>query len=129
MRTALNVGVGITALLLAFMGARWMFAPEAIAGEMGVMLHGLPALSLARADLGGFFLGSALLCALGLRPGHSQLLTAAAVLVGAIAVGRTIGLVADGFDLALAGVVGIEIVMVALLVVAARHGVPASAAG
>jgi hypothetical protein len=129
MRTALNVGVGMTALLLAFMGACWMFAPEAIAAQHGVKLDGVPALSLARADLGGFFLGSALLCALGLRPGHSQLLTAAAVLLGAVAVGRTIGLVADDFDLALAGAVGIEIVMVALLAVAARHGVPASAAG
>ena len=106
-----------------------MFAPEAIAAEQGVMLHGLPALSLARADLGGFFLGSALLCALGLRPGHSQLLNGAAVLVGAIAVGRTIGLVADGFDATLAAIVGIEIAMVALLVLAARQGVSASAEG
>ncbi len=129
MRIALNLGVGITALLLAFLGVRWMFAPEAMAAEQGVALEGLPALSLARADLGGFFLGSALLCVLGLRPGQSLLLNAAAVLVGAIAVGRTIGLVADGFDANMAVLIGIEIVMVAVLVLAARQGAPASAAG
>ncbi len=129
MRIALNLGVGITALLLAFLGVRWMFAPEAMAAEQGIVLDGLPALSLARADLGGFFLGSALLCVLGLRPGQSLLLNTVAVLVGAIAVGRTIGLVADGFDANMAVLIGIEIVMVAVLVLAARQGAPASAAG
>jgi hypothetical protein len=129
MRIALNLGVGITALLLAFLGIRWMFAPEAMAAEQGIVLDGLPALSLARADLGGFFLGSALLCVLGLRPGQSLLLNTVAVLVGAIAVGRTIGLVADGFDANMAVLIGIEIVMVAVLVLAARQGAPASAEG
>ncbi len=129
MRIALNLGVGITALLLAFLGVRWMFAPEAMAAEQRVALEGLPALSLARADLGGFFLGSALLCVLGLRPGQSLLLNTVAVLVGAIAVGRTIGLVADGFHANMAVLIGIEIVMVAVLVLAARQGAPTSAAG
>ena len=57
------------------------------------------------------------------------LLTTVAVLVGAIAVGRTIGLVAGGFDANMAVLIGIEIVMVAVLVLAARPGAPASAAG
>ncbi len=129
MRIALNVGVGITALLLAFLGARWMFTPEAMASESGLVLNGLPALSLARADLGGFLLGSGLLCVLGLRAGQSPLLNAAAFLVGAVAVGRTIGLVVDGFDADMAVLIGIEVVMVAVLVLAARQGAPASAEG
>ena len=116
MRVALNIGVGITALLLAFLGVQWMFTPESIASEQGVMLHGLPALSLARADLGGMFLGAALLCLLGLRPGQGALLIAVAVVIGAIAVGRTVGLVADGFHANMAALVGVEVVMVAVLV-------------
>ncbi len=52
MRIALNAGVGITALLLALLGVRWMFAPESIASEQGVTLQGLSALSLARAGEG-----------------------------------------------------------------------------
>ncbi len=129
MRIALNVGVGITALLLAFLGVRWMFAPEAIAAESGLVLDGLPALSLARADLGGFLLGSGLLCVLGLRAGQSQLLNAAALLVGAVAVGRTIGLVADGFDANMAVLIAIEVAMVAVLLLAARPVVPVSSEG
>ena len=120
MRIALNVGVGITALLLAYLGVRWMFAPESIALEQGITLQGLPALSLARADLGGFFVGAALLCALGLRARQGELLNAVAVLIGAIAVGRTIGLVADGFHGTMALFVGIEIAVVAILLLAAR---------
>ena len=121
MRIALNVGVGITALLLALLGVRWMFAPESIASEQGIMLQGLPALSTARADLGGLFLGAALLCVLGLRAGHGQLLNAVAVIIGAIAVGRTIGLIADGFHASMALFIGIEIAMVAVLLLAARR--------
>ncbi len=121
MRIALNVGVGITALLLGFLGVRWMFAPESIALEQGVTLQGLSALSLAREDLGGFFVGAALLCALGLRAGQGQLLNAAAVLIGAIAVGRTIGLFVDGFHATMALLIGIEIAMVAVLLLSARR--------
>ena len=118
------IGLAVTLVIATAFGASAVAEPTVVWET-----DGLKTPESARADLGGFFLGSALLCALGLRPGHSQLLTAAAVLLGAVAVGRTIGLVADDFDLALAGAVGIEIVMVALLAVAARHGVPASAAG
>ncbi len=126
MRIALNAGVGITALLLALLGVRWMFAPESIALEQGVTLQGLPALSLARADLGGFFMGAALLCVLGLRVGQGQLLNAAAVLIGAIAIGRTIGLLVDGFHGTMAFLIGIEIAMVAVLLLSARNSGPES---
>ncbi len=124
MRIALNVGVGITALLLALLGVRWMFAPESIALEQGVTLQGLSALSLARADLGGFFVGAALLCVLGLRTGQGQLLNAAALLIGEIAVGRTIGLIVDGFDGSMALLIGIEVAMVAVLLLSARRSAP-----
>ncbi len=127
MRIALNIGVGLTALLFAFLGVRWMFAPESIASEQGIMLQGLPALSTARAELGGLFVGATVLCVLGLRAGHGQLLNAAAVIVGALAVGRTIGLFADGFHAGMAIVIGIEIAMVAVLLLAGRRPDPASA--
>ncbi len=124
MRIALNAGVGITALLLALLGVRWMFAPESIASEQGLTLQGLHALSTARADLGGLFLGAALLCVLGLRAGYGQLLNAVAVIIGAIAIGRTIGLVADGFHASMALLIGIEIAMVAVLLLSARRSAP-----
>ena len=127
MRIALNVGVVLTAALFAFLGVRWMFAPESIASEQGIMLQGLPALSTARAELGGLFVGATVLCVLGLRAGYGQLLIATAVIVGALAVGRTIGLIADGFHTGMAIVIGIEIAMVAVLLLAARRPDQASA--
>ncbi len=81
-------------------------------------------LSLARADLGGFFVGAALLCVLGLRTGQGQLLNAVAVLIGAIAIGRTIGLFVDGFHGTMALLIGIEIAMVAVLLLSARRSAP-----
>ena len=126
MRIALNVSVGVIALLLAMLGVRWMFAPESIAMEQQMALQGLPALSTARADLGGLFLGAALLCVLGLRQGQGQLLVAVAVIIAAIAVGRTVGLFADGFHSTMLTFIVVEVVMVALLLLAARRPSTAS---
>lgn len=124
MRIGLKIGVGVIALLLALLGFRWMFAPESIAQEQGMVLGGLHALSTGRADLGGMFVGATLLCLLGLRAGQEQLLVAVAVVIGAIAVGRTVGLVADGFDRTNAVLIVVEVLMVAVLLGAAR-GAPA----
>ncbi len=52
------------------------------------------------------------------------MLNAAAVLIGAIAVGRTIGLLVDGFDGTMAVLVGIEIAMVSVLLLSARRSAP-----
>ena len=71
--------------------------------------------------LRGMFLGAGTLCALGLRSEEGRWLQAAAVLIGAVAVGRALGLVLDGYATQLLVFLVVELVMVgALLTTAAR---------
>jgi hypothetical protein len=122
MLIALKVVVGLIGLMLAVgLGLRWMFVPETVGAELGITLGDIVALSTARADLGGMFLGAGTLCALGLRSGEGRWLQAAAVLIGAVAVGRALGLVLDGYATQLLVFLVLELVMVgALLTTAAQ---------
>ena len=97
MNAVLKGLVALIGLVLALLGVRWVFAPEGAAAEQGLGLGGVVALSTARGDVGGLFLGGALLCAIGLVRGDGRWLQAAALLLGCVAAGRTVGVVADGW--------------------------------
>ena len=122
MLIALKVVVGFIGLILGVgLGLRWMFVPESVGAELGITLGDIAALSTARADLGGMFLGAGKLCALGLRSGEGRWLQAAAVLIGAVAVGRALGLVVDGYAPQMLVFLVVELLMLgALLTAAAR---------
>ncbi len=122
MLIALKVVVGFIGLILGVgLGLRWMFVPESVGAELGITLGDIAALSTARADLGGMFLGAGTLCALGLRSGEGRWLQAAAVLVGAVAVGRALALVVDGYAPQMLVFLVVELLMLgALLTTAAR---------
>lgn len=120
MLITMKVVVGFIGLILGVvLGLRWMFAPESIGAELGITLGDTAALSTARADLGGMFVGAGTLCALGLRSGEGRWLQAAAVLIGAVAVGRALGLVVDGYAPQMLVFLIVEVVMVAALLAAA----------
>ncbi len=122
MLIAMKVVVGFIGLILGVgLGLRWMFMPESVGAELGITLGDIAALSTARADLGGMFLGAGTLCALGLRSGEGRWLQAAAVLVGAVAIGRALGLVVDGYAPQMLVFLVVELLMLgALLTTAAR---------
>ena len=120
MLITMKVVVGLIGLILGVvLGLRWMFAPESIGAELGITLGDIAALSTARADLGGMFVGAGTLCALGLRSGEARWLQAAAVLIGAVAVGRALGLVVDGYAPQMLVFLIVELVMVGALLAAA----------
>jgi hypothetical protein len=120
MLITMKVVVGFIGLILGVvLGLRWMFAPESIGAELGITLGDIAALSTARADLGGMFVGAGTLCALGLRSGEGRWLQAAAVLIGAVAVGRALGLVVDGYAPQMLVFLIVELVMVGALLAAA----------
>lgn len=120
MAMALKGLVGLTGLLLAVMGVRWMFAPVATADELGITLDGVAALNTARGDLGGMFIAGAALCAIGLRTGVGQWLQAVAVLIGCVALGRVVGMATDGFSTSSLTPFIVELLMVSVLLAAAR---------
>ena len=110
-----------------FLGLRWMFAPYGIAAEQSITLGDVVALNTARGDLGGAFVAAGVLCAIGLRTGQGIWLQAVAVIVGSVAVGRVVGMVSDGFATSSLVPFAVEVVMVAVLLAAARLPAPGTA--
>ncbi len=120
MAIALKVLIGVFTLLLAALGAQWMFSPESVASQSGMTLGSAVALNTARGDIGGFLIMSAAFGALGLATGERRWLQSLALAMGCVALGRIVGLVSDGFEAANIPPLGIEIFMVGTLLLAAR---------
>src|SRR3546814_11350533 len=91
--------------------------------QLGAML-GLGALSplglnALRADLGSFFLASAIACALALFAKRPNWLWGAALLYGLAVTARLIGVIVDGPPEGIASALIVELVLVALQIVRA----------
>lgn len=86
----------VVAALFAVIGLGFWAAPERTALTFNVEAVGLKGLSSLRSDFGGLFVGLALLSLLGAWLRRGSLLVAAALVLAAVALGRLIGLVANG---------------------------------
>jgi hypothetical protein len=123
--TTLRFVVTPLALLFAGVGGQLWIAPAPAAKSFGLAAADAAGLVSLRADLGGLFVGLALLCWAGAWTQHRRpWLAAAAVILLAIAAGRTIGWLAGAG--AGAGLVelGLELAGAAGLVAGARGAVP-----
>ena len=87
---------GLVALFFVVWGMRFYFTPDAMAPEFSIVPLGVAGLSTIRGDLGGAFIAIGVLIALGLQASSPRWLYAAAGIIGAVALGRLIGFVADG---------------------------------
>jgi ribonuclease Z len=89
--------VSLVGFLFAALGVGFWVAPE----EAGQVLHleaiGVAGLSTLRADLGGVFVGLAVLCWAGAWTRRRSLLIAAALVLVSVVVGRVIGLATNGW--------------------------------
>ena len=121
MQIVLKGLVAAIGLLLGVLGLRWLFAPESAAAELGITLGGAVALNTARGDVGGLFIGGAVLCGLGLARGDGRWLQAAALLLACVAAGRVVGIASDGFAPQSGVAIAVELAMIALLLLAARR--------
>lgn len=121
MELALKVIVGLFALLFLFMGVGFMFDPGSNAAGLGLTPLGEHGLNTLRGDLGGLFIGSTLLLALGVLQRKGEWLLAVAVLMVVIAMGRLVGFVLDGNPTQATLVAfGFEIVIAIVLVLTSR---------
>ncbi|MDH3641800.1 MAG: DUF4345 family protein [Gammaproteobacteria bacterium] len=118
MQIAIKIVVGLMALLFTLMGLNLMFNPESAPVQFGIEAAGMHGLSTLRGDLGGMFLGAAVMLGWGVLRGRTTLFLAVAVLMGAIAFGRIIGFVADGANGQVIMPFIVELVMVVVLVFA-----------
>ncbi len=112
-------------LLFLMIGIRWMVDPAGAAAELGMDLMTGMGLSSQMGDVGGFFLGGALMCIIGVITLNKTWLHAAALLAILAAVYRVIGAVAHGADFATVSI-GVEVVITGWLLFAASRIQPAS---
>ncbi len=118
MQIAIKIVVGLMALLFVLLGFGVMFNPASAPGQYGVEALGIVGQSTLRGDLGGMFVGSAVMLAWGILRGQTMLFLAVAVLMGTIACGRLVGFVVDGANTQTIAPFVVELVMVVILVFA-----------
>jgi len=102
------------------MGLMAFMSPEQLGTALGMGALSPIGVNSMRADLGSFFLASAIACALALFAGRASWLWGAALLYAIAVIGRFVGIIVDGAPEGIAQPVIIELVLVAMLVFAAR---------
>lgn len=122
MDVLLQILVGLATVMLLGLGTMSMFAPRRMLKNFALEPIGVAGLSTVRSVVGGLFLTSVLLLGNGLASGQTEGFLVVALLMGVVAVGRVVGLIADGFDKAVIPPLIVELVIIAVLVSA--HGQP-----
>jgi len=115
METTLNIFVILTTLMLAGLGIMSMFAPRRMVTNFAIEPVGTAGLSTIRSVIGGLFLASVALLVIGLTTGQTLGYVAVAILMAVVAVGRIVGILADGFDKAVLPPLVVELVIIAVL--------------
>lgn len=112
--------VGLAGLFSMALGLNALFAPEALADALGIAAVSDLGRSAVRADLGAFFLASAIACAGALFAARPSWLYGAALLYGLALTGRVLDIVLAGAPEGVGVPIFIESVMVAALLFGAR---------
>jgi hypothetical protein len=116
MELTLQILVGLATLMLTGLGAMSMFAPRRMVKNFAIEPVGTAGLSTIRSVIGGLFLASVAMLAIGLTTGQTLGFVAVAILLGVVAFGRIVGIVTDGFDKAVVPPLVVELVIIAVLV-------------
>ncbi|KIC41974.1 hypothetical protein RA27_00755 [Ruegeria sp. ANG-R] len=118
METTLSILVILAALMLSGLGIMSMFAPRRMVANFAIEPVGTAGLSTIRSVIGGLFLASVALLAIGLTTGQTLGYLAVAILMAVVAVGRIVGILADGFDKAVLPPLVVELAIIAVLMTA-----------
>lgn len=96
MKTITRILVALVALTFLAVGTAFWVVPEQAASQFGIeAVRGVGMVNI-RADLGGLFVGLGLLCAAGAITRRRAGVIAAAVILAAVVLGRTVGWFLDG---------------------------------
>ncbi|MCG7522473.1 DUF4345 family protein [Ruegeria sp. Ofav3-42] len=115
MEITLNILVILATLMLAGLGTMSMFAPRRMVANFALEPVGTAGLSTIRSVIGGVFLASVTMLVIGLLTGQTLGYVAVAILMGVVAFGRIVGILADGFDKAVLPPLVVELVIIAVL--------------
>jgi len=117
----LQILVGLATLMLLGLGTMSMFAPRRMVKNFAIEPVGTAGLSMIRSVIGGLFITGVALLAFGLLTGQTLGFVVVALLLGIVAFGRIVGIVADGFDKAVVPPLVVELVIIAVLMTAYGH--------
>ncbi|MEW5916342.1 MAG: MBL fold metallo-hydrolase [Gemmatimonadota bacterium] len=115
-----RVAAAAAALLFASLGGYFWLFPASAAARLGLAVAAPGGLTALRADVGGLFLGLALLCGAAFRTRQRPWFLAAAALLGAVATGRLVGMLLDGPSAGDGLALGAEAGLALLLVTGSR---------
>ncbi len=115
MMLALKILCGLYAALMVFMGVQWWFDFANMAQTQNIAVISNIGQNNLTTDMGALFFGTAIIIALGLRPGQSHWLPAAAVLMLVAAAGRVYSYAVIGYEGATVVPLGFEVASAAIL--------------
>lgn len=115
-----RIGVVLAGLFSLAMGSMAILSPVDLGNALGLGPLSPVGLNSLRADMGAFFLASAIACGLALFAKRPNWLWGAAALYGLAVTGRFIGVVVEGPPAGIIPPIVIELVLVALLVFGAK---------
>ncbi|MCG9580283.1 DUF4345 family protein [Vibrio tubiashii] len=115
MDTTLHILVGIFTLMLTGLGVMSMFAPQKMLANFALEPIGKAGLNTVRSVMGGLFLASVAMLVFGLTSGDTESYFFVAIVMLAVAIGRIVGIVLDGFDKAVVPPLVLELVIAGVL--------------
>ncbi len=115
---ALKTLVGAATVMLAGLGVMSMFAPRRMVGNFSIEPIGVLGLSTIRSVIGGLFLSCVVILANGLISGQTMGFVAVSLILGAVAIGRVVSIVADGLQKEVIPPLVVEIIIIAILMTA-----------
>lgn len=120
MATPVRILAALPGIFMLLLGLRWVFDPAGAAGALGMPLLDGMGRSTQVGDVATIFLATAAMIGVGVIRQSRPWLHAAALVLGCVAVMRTLAWVAHGADFA-AQAVAAEAVMTAVLLFAAAR--------
>ena len=118
MEFALQIMTVLAAIMLFGLGMTSMFVPSKMLKNFSVEPIGAVGYSTIRSVAGGLFLASFGLIAYGLATGRTDAFVPVAILMLAVALGRVVSLLADGFDKSVVPPLMVELVIASVLLAA-----------
>lgn len=111
----LKLLVGAATLMLTGLGVMSMFAPRKMIGNFAIEPIGVPGLSTIRSVIGGLFLSCVVILAHELITGETMGFVVVSLILGAVAIGRVVSIIADGLQKEVVPPLIVEIVIIAVL--------------
>lgn len=118
MEQALQIAVAIICLPLFALGIRSVFMPTSMGEAQAVRPEGAAGLNTIRGVVGGLFFACVSMLVLGLVTQDTLWFLAVAITMGAVILGRLVGIASDGFDKAVVPPLFVELVIASVLVAA-----------